>query len=110
MAADTLWNPELHRPFIKSLSSLLKKSSTAEVHLVAGLHTGLYTLQSFMDSVCDADFRIVSAIEREICEHGRSRPWSVSRAEDEGAFLEDRERRRWVVWITLKWKKTELLY
>ncbi|KAF9266903.1 hypothetical protein L218DRAFT_896120 [Marasmius fiardii PR-910] len=92
IGADTLWNPEVHSIFIRSLQMLLKKTKEARVHLVAGLHTGRYTLQSFIK----AGFVVESAIEREVNGDLR-RPWDVNADENE------KERRRWVVWITLRW-------
>jgi EEF1A N-terminal glycine/lysine methyltransferase len=98
LAADTLWNPELHALFINTLRAALARSDRARVHLVAGLHTGRYTMQSFMCAVQQVGFQVVEATEREV--HGSGvRPWSVEWMEEE----DERERRRWVVWIVLKW-------
>lgn len=48
IAADTLWNPEFHGLFIETLQLTLKKSPDSRIHLFAGLHTGRYTIQSFL--------------------------------------------------------------
>ncbi|KAF9240625.1 WD40-repeat-containing domain protein [Melanogaster broomeanus] len=98
IAADTLWNPELHAPFIDTLCTCLKRSSDSRIHLVAGLHTGRYTIQAFLDGTKRSGLVVQSATEREVS-GTQSRPWDVSRAEDE----DERERRRWVVWMVLKW-------
>lgn len=98
IAADTLWNPELHGLFIETLRVTLKQSAAARIHLFAGLHTGRYTIQSFLDAVSQAGFVIVTTLEREV--NGTDeRVWDVSRAEGE----DEKERRRWVVSIVLKW-------
>ncbi|KAG6836768.1 hypothetical protein H0H93_003546 [Arthromyces matolae] len=97
LAADTLWNSSLHTVLIQSLQLTLKKSRTARAHLVAGLHTGRYTIQSFLTSVQDAGFDIERAIEKEV-KGTEERVWDVNGDNDE------RVRRRWVVWIVLKWK------
>ncbi|KAK0432354.1 putative methyltransferase-domain-containing protein [Desarmillaria tabescens] len=98
VAADTLWNPDLHVLFIRALQSVLKRSPTALVHLVAGLHTGRYTLQSFIMAAEKAGFAVLQATEMETG-GSDTRPWCISRAEGE----DEKERRRWVVWIILKW-------
>ncbi|KAH7915279.1 WD40-repeat-containing domain protein [Hygrophoropsis aurantiaca] len=99
IAADTLWNPELHEVFLDTLCMCLKSSPDASIHLVAGLHTGRYTIQAFQDAVKSRCFVIESAIEKEVRGAGQ-RLWDVTRAETE----DEQERRRWVVWMTLKWK------
>lgn len=98
VAADTLWNSEAHHLLIDTLSRTLSRTEHARVHLVAGLHTGRYTIQTFLNSAETAGFQIQEAIEREVKGDGR-RVWQVERAEGE----DERERRRWVVWIILKW-------
>jgi len=98
-AADTLWNPELHAPFLDTLCMCLKRGSDSRIHLVAGLHTGRYTIQSFLDRTKLRGLVVLSATEREV-DGTRSRPWDVSRAVNE----DERERRKWVVWMILKWE------
>ncbi|KAJ7281413.1 putative methyltransferase-domain-containing protein [Mycena rebaudengoi] len=99
IAADTLWNPEFHALFIATLQTTLKKSPDARIHLVAGLHTGRYTIQSFLNAVSAAGFELDTALEKET-NGDRERGWSVDRADGE----DESERRRWVVWMCLKWK------
>jgi EEF1A N-terminal glycine/lysine methyltransferase len=103
IAADTLWNPDLHGLFIVSLQATLKRSATARVHLVVGLHTGRYTLQSFMGAAQKAGFEVETAIEHEIAGQ-RQRAWSVEREDGE----DERERRRWVLWVILRWNIHDL--
>jgi len=103
VACDTLWNPDLHALFIDTLCMLLRRTPDARVHLIAGLHTGRYTLQAFMDAARSAGLDIQSALEREVS-GSIQREWSVSRAETET----ERERRRWVVWVTLGWPPDRL--
>ncbi|KZT67383.1 hypothetical protein DAEQUDRAFT_751758 [Daedalea quercina L-15889] len=102
-AADTLWNPDLHSKFLATLSATLRKTSDARVHLVAGFHTGRYTVESFLKSVPDVQLEVEDATEREVG-GTRRRPWSVERADQET----EEERRRWVLWIVLKWKEEGL--
>jgi nicotinamide N-methyltransferase len=103
IAADTLWNPDLHKLFVTSLRDTLKRSATARVHLVAGLHTGRYTIQSFMNAVQGAGFEVETAVEKEVAGL-RERSWNVEREERE----DEKERRRWAVWIVLRWNVYEL--
>ncbi|KAF8817396.1 hypothetical protein BYT27DRAFT_6809849 [Phlegmacium glaucopus] len=101
IAADTLWNPELHSIFIDTLKSTLKKSSSSRIHLVVGLHTGRYTIQAFLTHLQrDSGLQIESISEREGTGSG-TRLWDVSRSEED-----ERERRRWIVWMTLAWEKS----
>jgi nicotinamide N-methyltransferase len=102
VAADTLWNSELHHPFIETLRMTLKKTAEARIHLVAGLHTGRYTLQAFMDAIERSEFVFEDITEKDV-NREVERKWDVTRAEDE----DEKERRRWVVWMTLKWKQIE---
>lgn len=98
IAADTLWNPDLHVLFIESLLLLLKKSLDARVEIIVGLHTGRYTIQAFMNSAKESGLEVRRALEREVS-GSRRRDWDVARAEHE----DERERRQWVIWITLAW-------
>ena len=107
IATDTLWNVDLHGAFLRSLESLLKRDaddpSTSSVHLIAGLHTGRWTIQAFLKAVADRRrFRLHRVVEiranssREIAPEGRS--WEVEReGESEG------DRRAWIVFITIGW-------
>ncbi|KAF7985168.1 hypothetical protein HWV62_7752 [Athelia sp. TMB] len=96
LACDTLWNPDLHTLFIKTLCDLLTRSDDARIHLVAGLHTGRFTLQSFMLTAQAAGLKILIAVEKEVV--GKTqREWSAEREDSE------QERRRWVVWMILSW-------
>jgi len=98
VAADTLWNPEFHVPFIRTLCMCLSHAPDARVYLVAGLHTGRYTLQSFLDAAMTHGLEVEKVVEREVA-GDIQRAWDVASAESE----DERERRRWVVWMVLKW-------
>lgn len=103
IAADTLWNSDLHPLFIETLKRTLRKSSSSRAHLVAGLHTGRYTLQSFLDAALQSGFVLESLEERERSGMAK-RDWDVTRAEEE----DEKERRRWLLWIALKWSTDQL--
>jgi EEF1A N-terminal glycine/lysine methyltransferase len=98
LAADTLWNPELHAALLHTICAVLARTRTARAHIVAGLHSGRYTLESFFRAARGAGLVLVEVVEREVQGDGR-REWDVRRAESE----DERERRRWVIWSVLKW-------
>ena len=101
IAADTLWNPELHPIFIDSLKSTLKKSSTSRIHLVVGLHTGRYTIQAFLTHIQrNSGLHVESISEREVT-GSSTRMWDVFRSGED-----ERERRRWIIWTTFAWEKS----
>jgi len=102
LAADTLWNPELHAAQLRTTCAVLTRTPAARAHFVAGMHTGRYTLESFLRMAGEAGLELVEAIEREVQGEGRRREWDVRRAESEDE--DERERRRWVVWSVLKWR------
>ena len=107
IAADTLWNVDLHGAFLQSLESLLRRDadgpSTPSVNLIAGLHTGRWTIQTFLKAVEDRrQFRLHRVVEIRANSKGTTpeeRRWGVEReGEDEG------DRRAWVVSITIGWR------
>jgi EEF1A N-terminal glycine/lysine methyltransferase len=107
LAADTLWNPDLHIPFCQTLSRTLRRSDQARIYLVAGLHTGRWTIHRYLDKLTPFGLTIVSVIERRVDgtfdyqeDHIRptEREWTVERDGEE-----ESERRNWVVWIVVKW-------
>lgn len=101
IAADTLWNPELHPIFIHTLKSTLKKSSCSRIHLVVGLHTGRYTIQAFLTHVQRNSGLLVENISEREATGSCTRIWDVSRSD-----VDERERRRWIIWMTLAWEKS----
>ena len=103
LAADTLWNPDMHSKFLNSLSKALMRTADARVHLVAGYHTGRYTVDAFLKAIPDVQLEVEDTTERQVG-GSQQRPWSVQRAEEET----EEERRRWVLWIVLKWKPEAL--
>ncbi|KAG2011827.1 hypothetical protein CC2G_011897 [Coprinopsis cinerea AmutBmut pab1-1] len=97
LAADTLWNSEFHPLLVDSIAKALRPCPHARVHLVSGLHTGRYAIQSFLRRVQSAGLAVDSMAEYE-AKGTTEREWDVEReGEDDG------ERRRWVVWTVLKW-------
>ena len=103
LAADTLWNPDMHTKFLSSLSKTLKKTPGARVHLVAGYHTGRYIVDSFLNAVSNVQMEIEDTTERQVG-GSQQRAWGVQRAEEET----EEERRRWVLWVVLRWKPEAL--
>ena len=101
LAADTLWNPELHAALLRTTCGVLARTPAARAHFVAGLHTGRYTLDSFFRAAGEAGLALVEVTEREVQGEGRRREWDVRRAES--VDEDECERRRWVVWSVLKW-------
>ena len=101
LAADTLWNPELHAALLRTTCSVLARTPAARAHFVAGLHTGRYTLDSFFRAAGEAGLALVEVTEREVQGERRRREWDVRRAES--VDEDECERRRWVVWSVLKW-------
>jgi nicotinamide N-methyltransferase len=102
LAADTLWNPEVHAALLRTTCGVLARTQAARAYFVAGLHTGRYTLDSFFRAADEAGLALVEATEREVQGEGRRREWDVRRAES--VDEDERERRRWVVWSVLKWR------
>jgi EEF1A N-terminal glycine/lysine methyltransferase len=97
LAADTLWNPDLHNLLVDTLTKTLRRCPHSRVHLIAGLHTGRYTIQSFLREAEAQGLAIERTAEYET-EEGSAREWDAQREGDD-----DAERRRWVVWSVLKW-------
>jgi len=109
LAADTLWNPEHHLSFCHTLSCVLRRTSDARIYLVAGLHTGRWTVQRFLEKLTPFSLEVDEVYERKAdnvfdsdAPQESLRPWEPDRDEDET------ERRRWVVWIVLKWAPSYL--
>jgi len=96
LACDTLWNPDLHALFIKTLCDLLNKTEDARIHLIAGLHTGRFTLRAFMLAVQAAGLELQCVVEKAVTGM-EEREWNAEREDCE------QERRRWVVWMILAW-------
>ena len=101
IAADTLWNPELHLIFIHALKSTLKKSSSSRIHLVVGLHTGRYTIQAFLTHLQHNSGLQVESISEKDATGSSTRTWDVLRPEED-----ERERRRWIIWMSLAWEQS----
>jgi len=104
IAADTLWNPELHGSFVAALRMSLRKSPSSRIYIVAGLHTGRYTIQAFLKILSANGFELETIAEIQSSNLDR-REWSVSRKGED-----DREKRRWVVWLTIKWLSQHIVH
>ena len=107
LAADTLWDPAQHTALLQTICAVLTRTPAARVHLVAGLHTGKYTIDAFFRAARSAGLVVVEATEREVVGGEKDacrREWDVGRRLAAGGADEDeRERRRWIVWSVLKW-------
>ena len=106
LAADTLWDTAQHAALLRTICAVLARTPAARAHLVAGLHTGRYTLDAFFRAARAAGLVLVEATERAVLggkEHRRE--WDVDRRPGAGGGDDDdeRERRRWIVWGALKW-------
>jgi EEF1A N-terminal glycine/lysine methyltransferase len=106
LATDTLWNAALHKTFANTLANLLKPSKDSRIHLIAGFHTGRYSILGFLrilESITRTNSRKelrMTILRAEEChfQGGERRQWSGMRdGEDEA------ERRRWLVWIEAGW-------
>jgi nicotinamide N-methyltransferase len=93
LAADTVWNPDLHGIFVETLSRTLRKTKEARVVLVAGLHTGRWTLRAFLERTKMEGLEVRKLEERSV-QGDLRREWAVERELEDEA-----ERRNWVVWI-----------
>jgi len=102
IGCDVLWNSELHMPMLLAVERCLRKEPGAIALFVAGLHTGRYTIQRFLDRVSEMNnqtsLRLKSIEEREV-NRPRIREWDAQREEGET----EEERRRWVIRICLVW-------
>lgn len=114
IAADTIWNSESHIPFCQTLQMTLKKSPDARVYIAAGLHTGRWTIESFIHKLTRFAFHLESITERftgmssfNQPDEGMSlssnsmfndRSWAAQRIGESEA-----DRRQWVVWMVIKW-------
>jgi EEF1A N-terminal glycine/lysine methyltransferase len=100
IGADVLWNSDLHLPMLNALHRCLRRLPGAKTLLVAGLHTGRYTIQRFLELVEESKvalkLRVETVLEKEV--DGKiTREWDARRNDLEG----EEERRRWVVCIWL---------
>jgi len=100
IGADVLWNSELHLPMLLAVERCLRKKPGSLVLFVAGLHTGRYTIQRFLDRVYElesrSDLRLKTLEEREV-NGNLVREWDAQRGDTES----EEERRRWIVRICL---------
>jgi nicotinamide N-methyltransferase len=104
LAADTLWDPALHGALLRTMCAVLRRTSHARAHVVAGLHTGRYTLEAFFKEAKAEGLVLAGGgpTEREVGGGEGRREWDVGRVAGDSDD-DERERRRWVVWSVLKW-------
>jgi EEF1A N-terminal glycine/lysine methyltransferase len=95
VAADTLWMSELHIPFCRTIHIALRGTEHAQAHLLAGLHTGRYTIQRFLETAQSEGLVITKLVEHHISGN-RRREWAVERPDENTT-----ERARWLVYIRL---------
>jgi nicotinamide N-methyltransferase len=109
LAADTLWNSEMHTPFCQTLSRVLRRNTEARIYLVAGLHTGRWTIRRFLEKLEEFGLVADQVKERKVdntFDYDPNDPicglpergWAVEREGEE-----ESERRNWIVWIVVKW-------
>jgi len=104
IAADTLWNVDLHGAFLRSLESLLRRDTISSINLIAGLHTGRWTIHAFLKAVEDRrQFRLHRVVEIRANSGKETAPeergWEVEREREE-----ESDRRAWVVSIIMGWR------
>ncbi|KZT41738.1 hypothetical protein SISSUDRAFT_1042562 [Sistotremastrum suecicum HHB10207 ss-3] len=99
LAADTIWNSSLHDAFISAIRNNLNHDSDRSscAFIVAGFHTGRWTVAKFLERLSASPGFSVDVVEREAQGTGR-RPWCVERDNED-----EESRRKWVVLITVKW-------
>ena len=109
-ATDTLWNPHLHIPFCQTLSKTLRRNDHSRIYLVAGLHTGRWAIDRYLDKLGLFGLAVELVIERKVDGTLDSQEVHVKPAEREWKAErdgeEESERRTWVVWIVVKWAET----
>lgn len=93
IAADTLWNSELHRPFCQTLRTALKHG--AITHIIAGMHTGRHNLQRFMDTAESSGLCIERTIEHHISGL-ETRTWQIERDKETKESMN-----HWLLYIRL---------
>ncbi len=112
LAADTLWNSDFHTKFLDTLGTLLRRDADARIHLVAGFHTGRFMIQRFLDAitsqtlepgferleVAHVEERMVTSALPHSPKGAKSKVWDPRRED-----YDPKERRKWVVWIVLRW-------
>lgn len=96
IAADTLWNSQLHLPFCRTL----RKSMTpdADIHIIAGLHTGRLTLQRFIETANQQGFDVINTMEYHVS-NSKKRGWAQERPEET-----QEDAAHWLLYINMKRK------
>lgn len=96
IAADTLWDPELHGMFIQTLCMALR-CPDARIYLVVGLHMGRYAIQAFWGTLTGAGLEVEKTTERDV-DGGDRRARNHERADRET----QQDKRRWVILMALR--------
>ncbi|KLO10983.1 hypothetical protein SCHPADRAFT_494122 [Schizopora paradoxa] len=110
IAADTLWNSDFHAHFLCTLETLLRRDADSRIHLIAGFHTGRFMIQRFLDAASSRSLEVVHVEERTVSstlssandKEVRSKAWDLHRED-----YDPKERRKWVVWIVLRWSRQD---
>ncbi|GAA6016040.1 hypothetical protein JCM10207_004422 [Rhodosporidiobolus poonsookiae] len=105
LVADCVWDPSLHSPLIRTLSSLLAACPSAVVHFAAGFHTRRSVVAGFLAAAEEAG---VSPVRREewveVSTEGEERAWSWEDWAWGGKGNQEErqeERNRWTLYGTL---------
>jgi nicotinamide N-methyltransferase len=99
LAADTIWNSDLHQDFLNVVEEVLRQGGHAI--LTAGLHTGRWTVQRFVEKLSARPTLRLSLFEEHLfrtdrdCETLETRVFNPELEEDEA------ERRKWVAVIVV---------
>lgn len=94
---------------LRVMTTLLSRSSTSRIIILAGLHTGRHVIRTFLDTCIEVGLEIERAEEidrrNEIEEKGIDWKKVVEEKWSEESIVEgiEEERRRWLVWIILRW-------
>jgi EEF1A N-terminal glycine/lysine methyltransferase len=102
MGADILWMSEQHENLLGTLSNSLRRNKDARIHLVAGLHTGRWPIERFINEAISKGFVIGRLVEISVIDETQCRPWQAEREEEET------ERRKWLVEMTLGWSDSRV--
>lgn len=115
LAADTLWMGHLNASQLKVMTRLLSRESKSKIIIVAGLHTGRHVIENFLKMSMNLGLEIERAEELDRREDGEEGiNWkNIIMSNDDSDDDDDEihegieeERRRWLVYIILKWPES----
>lgn len=101
VAIDTLWTSDTHVALCQSIARALMREEGCRVYLIAGIHTGRWVLNAFLNTAVQYGFCVDYLIELRVRD-GYEREWYVER-EDTAE-----ERREWLLYIRLRWSISTL--